>query len=169
MDDKTGDKPQSPIQRHTEIDITTDAKGGSHSELSHGVNAEYRSPADMMRQMGFDPVKYMTPLQFLVAVLNDDADMVFGRSPDAKKERYKARGIGMSYRVQAAKTAAKYLHMEMPKVEYHSSADQEFGQGLQQAIRKGEHRVRTKRVILETVEEMAPDMPPAPGFISPRI
>lgn len=111
----------------------------------------------MMRTMGFDPNTTMTPLQFLVAVYNDDLEKIF-RNETKRKDAESRGGIGLSYRVEAAKTASRYIHMEMPKVSI-SDDTGNFGESLAQAARAGNERLRTKTMIIETIERISPDVP----------
>lgn len=159
-DGKGGDdiKPPKPAKQLEQYDLCTTPRQNKNKPPISSDPVEYRSPAAMMRQMGFDPTKYMTPLQFLTAVMNDDLDLVFRNKK--RRENYEKRGgIGINYRVEAAKTAAKYMHMEMPKVNINEGNDGKFGDELAKSIASGQERVRTKRVILETVERISPDMP----------
>lgn len=146
-----------PHQR-TSYDLAVEPRKTDNSPTLGSETVEYRSPAAMMRQMGFDPSKNMTPLQFLVAVLNDDVDLIFKNETRRKRMKDKG-GMALSYRIEAAKTAAKYLHMEMPKVSIEENSKGKFGEELARGIAAGNERVVTKRMILETVERISPDMP----------
>lgn len=157
-----------PVQRE-DLDLSQRPNGNPHIEnparLPHW-GTDYRSPADMMRSMGFDPNSTMTPLQFLVAVYNDDLDKVFRN--EKRRDRMKAKGgIAMSYRTEAAKTAAKYMHMQMPQVAVTKDERSTFGAELAAGIAKGGDRIRTKRVILETVERISPELPLPPAQYPP--
>ena len=161
-----------PIQRKSH-DLSQEARrlresGKSTITLEHGSNAETRSPEDMMRQMGFDPSKYMNPLQFLIAVQNDDLELIF------KNEKRRARmegkgGIAMSYRLEAAKTASKYLHQQLPSITVSKNEGGGFGESLSKAITQGHERVRTRRMIIEEVERISPDIPLAPASYPPAL
>lgn len=135
-------------------------------DLVHGVNSDRRDPADMMRQMGFDPTKNMNPLQFLIAVMNDDIDKLFKN--EKRRKRIEGRGgIAINYRIEAAKTAAKFIHMELPKVSIQKDEGDGFGDSLSNAIAQGNERVRTRRVILEEIERISPQIPLAPASYPP--
>lgn len=173
MSDEDGlGKIGHPIQRKSH-DLSQEPrrlkeKGRSIKIAPDPTKAEARSPDDLMRQMGFDPSKYMNPLQFLIAVQNDDLDLIF------KNEKRRARmegkgGIAMSYRTECAKTAAKYLHQQLPAINITKSDDGGFGDGLSQAISQGHERVRTRRVIIEEVERISPDIPLAPASYPPAL
>lgn len=156
--------PPPPIQRE-DYNLTKDYKnGGSRLEDSprrDATRADERSPAALMRSLGFEPTRYMTPLQFLVAVFNDDMDAIYKN--EKKKAAVAAKGgIGMSYRVECAKTAARYIHMEMPKVSIQDDSGN-FGESLAAAARAGNERLRTRTMIIETVERISPDIPLPPA------
>lgn len=125
-----------------------------------------RTPAQMMRSMGFDPTKNMTPLQFLVAVLNDDLDLIFKRK-DRRALAEKKGGIALSIRVEAAKAAAKYMHQQLPNVTVIDETKGGYGEGLSSKVSKADERVRTRRVIIEEVERISPDMPLPPASYPP--
>ena len=157
--------PGHPIQRQ-DLDLSKEPKKSDNGAFLGDETSTFRSPAAMMRQMGFDPTKSMTPLQFLCAVYNDDLDLIFKN--EKRKKRYQDKGgLGLSYRVEAAKTAAKYIHMQMPSVQISKGSDSKFGDELAQAAAKGGERIRTKRVILETIERISPDMPLPPASYPP--
>lgn len=159
--------PEPPIQRE-DIDLVTSRRSNKDNRPEMpNLTADQRSPAAMMRAMGFDPCSGdLSPLQFLCAVMNDRVDMIY--KDQKKKERAEAKGgLGLSYRIECAKTAAKYLHMEMPKVTFQSGEDQTFGAKLSDAITSGNERVRTKRMIIETVERISPDEPLAKASYPP--
>lgn len=150
--------PAPPVQRE-EFDLAQHPKHTDNPANIGQTNADYRNPATLMRSLGFDPNQYMTPLQFLTAVMNDDVDLIYGRN-EKRKNRIKDRGgIALNYRIACAQTAVRYFHMEMPKVEIHKGSDDKFGDELARKVASGERRVQTKRIILETVEEISPDMP----------
>lgn len=141
-------------------------KGYKAPDLVHGDRSDSRSPDDMMRQMGFDPTKNMNPLQFLIAVMNDDLDLIF------KNEKRRLRmegkgGLAVNYRIEAAKTAAKYIHMELPKVTMTQDDKNGFGESLTNAITQGNERIRTRRMIIEEVERISPNIPLAPASYPP--
>lgn len=155
--------PEPPVQRK-DYDLSTKPAFSKNPPAPRSKdNNAYRSPAAMMREMGFDPTgRHMTPLQFLVAVMNDEVDMIY--RDEKKRNIAKGKGgISLSYRVECAKTAAKYMHMEMPKVTITSGEEARFGDKLAESVAAGNERVRTKRIILETVERYAPDAPLAPA------
>ena len=136
--------------------------GKKAAPLVRGTNADRRSPDEIMRSMGFEPSKYMNPLQFLIAVMNDDLDALF------KNEKRKTRiagkgGVAVNYRLAAAQTAARYLHMELPKITVQKDDVGGFGDGLSEAIEMGNDRLRTRRVILEEIERISPDAPLTPA------
>lgn len=152
-----GEKPVKPPVMREDRDLTTENRRTDNP--ANGTEpAEFRSPAAMMRQMGFEPNSGdLTPLQFLCAVMNDRADLIY-RS-EKKRKSAEVRGISIKHRVECAKTAVKYMHMQMPSVQYTKSEDDEFAKKLEKAVAGGQERVRTKRVILETVERISPDAP----------
>ncbi len=130
------------------------------------TNTAYRTPAELMREMGFDPASTMTPMQFLLAVLNNHLDRVYTNVK--KKEKTEAAGgIGMGYRLEAAKTAAKYMHMEMPKVTIDDGREIGFGERLSERVHNGNERVRRRTTIIETVERESPDVPLPPANYPP--
>lgn len=165
-----GQEVGHPIQRKS-FDLTQDPRelrrdGKKAPDLMHGDRSDRRDPEDIMRQMGFDPSKNMTPLQFLIAVMNDDIDAIFKN--EKRKTRIEGKGgIAMSYRIEAAKTAAKFMHMELPKVTYQKEEGGSFGEGLAQAIAQGNERIRTRRVIMEEIERISPDVPLAQASYPP--
>jgi len=154
-----------PIQRE-DHDLSQDPRelrrdGKDAPKLSDGVQVGIRSPAAMMREMGFSPTSNMTPLQFLVAVYNDDLEKVFKN--EKRRTRMEGKGgIALNYRIECAKTAAKYLHMEMPKVTIADDAGG-FGESLSKAITDGTERVRVRETIIQTVERISPDVPLEPA------
>jgi hypothetical protein len=159
MDGAQAPPPQPPPQiKHTEL--TSSNRGKDAPEYAPRLNnatSDNRSPAMMMRSLGFCPTKHMTPLQFLIAVMNDELDMVFKN--EKKKEQTRSKGgIAMSYRVECAKTAAKYMHMEMPKVEVREEGTG-FGEALMRAASAGDERVRKRTMIIEQIERISPDVP----------
>ena len=170
MTDGDGQKLGHPIQR-VDHDLSQNPKnlrqkGFKAPDLVHGDRSDRRDPSDLMRQMGFDPSKHMNPLQFLLAVMNDDLDAIFKN--EARKKRMEAKGgIAVNYRIECAKTAARYLHMELPKVTVQKDEDGGFGDSLSNAIAQGNERVRTRRVILEEIERISPQIPLAPASYPP--
>lgn len=153
--------PPAPPKQVAEYNLTTSKNGdprAANAPKLEVMNAEDRSPASMMRAMGFMPdKKYMTPLQFLLAVVNDDLELIY-KDPKKRKRTEDKGGIGLSYRVECAKTAARYMHMEMPKVSINEEGGN-FGESLAKAAIAGNERLRTRTLILETVERISPDMP----------
>lgn len=121
------------------------------------IRSDYRTPAQMMRALGFDPSKHMDPMQFMMAVLNDRVDLIYTRKkPLARAEE---NGISISYRLECAKVMAKYMYMEMPKLSLQQNETVErFSDELASRIASGDVRVRSKRLIIETVEAVSPDM-----------
>jgi hypothetical protein len=119
-----------------------------------------------MRQLGFDPTENMSPLQFLMAVYNDRLDLIFKNVKRRARAESKG-GISIAYRLEAAKTVAKYIHMEMPKMQINESEKDTFGKDLAEAAARGNDRIRTKRIILEAVERISPDIPLPPASYPP--
>lgn len=152
-----GITPPTPPVQLKNLDLTRDRRRAENAPVRTDIRAVYRSPAEMMRELGFDPTRNMTPLQFLVAVYNNDMEAIF---KDEKKRNQTAAkgGIGLSYRMECAKTAARYFHMEMPKVQINED-NGNFGESLTKAAMAGNDRLRTRQVIIETVERISPDMP----------
>lgn len=153
--------PKPPVQR-THYDLTGCRNGVKKPDnapsAANRSNADKRSPAEMMRTLGFSPDKHMSPLQFLIAVMNDDLELIYRNEKKRARTEQKG-GIGLSYRVECAKTAAKYLHMEMPKVSVQSTDEEGFGTKLAEAMISGNDRVRKKTMIIEEVQRISPDMP----------
>lgn len=162
MTKRDAQKSGHPIMRKA-YDLSQDTAelrrdGKEAPNLILGNRADRRSPDEMMRQMGFDPTKHMNPLQFLIAVFNDDLDKVFEN--EARRYRMKSKGgIALSYRIEAAKTAAKFIHTELPKLTVTKEESVNFGASLSDAIEQGNERVRTRRVILEEIERTSPQIP----------
>lgn len=164
-----------PIQRY-DLDISKTAHyinnyGDGKSKpvkMDNKSNSVGRSPDDIMRSMGFEPSRYMNPLQFLLAVINDDLDALF------KNEKRKARiagkgGVSVNHRLAAAQTASRYFHMELPKIAITKDETDRFGESLAEAIESGNDRVRTRRIIMEEVERISPDIPLAPASYPPEL
>lgn len=175
MNKRDGHEVGHPIQRKN-LDISKScsyvnkyASGKDKAvRMINGKLSDRRSPDEIMSAMGFDPSKYMNPLQFLLAVVNDDLDALF------KNEKRKTRmagkgGVAMNYRIAAAQTAAKYLHMELPKTAITKDETERFGEKLAEAIENGNDRVRTRRIIMEEVERISPDIPLAPASYPPEL
>lgn len=133
--------------------------------LEHTRSAD-RDPEDLMRQMGFEPTKKMTPLQFLLAVMNDDLELLF-KNPERRNRINGKGGLAMSYRLEAAKTAAKYIHMQLPTTQITSQSEKGFGEELSNAIAAGTHRVVHRETIIREIEEISPDIPLAPASYPP--
>lgn len=165
MQEETPQVRGHPVQRK-DYDLSKEPRKASVRIDTDFTRADATSPAAIMRQMGFDPNQYMTPLQFLVAVMNDDIDRIYKNEKRLARMKSKG-GIALSYRIDAAKTAARYIHMEMPKVSIENGGSEKFGTELAQRIASGQERVRTKRVILETVERISPDIPLPPASYPP--
>jgi hypothetical protein len=163
-----GIKPPLPPPQHADRDLTSNTNGKARPEnapMLTPVNGGYKSPATLMHELGFTPTKHMTPLQFLVAVYNDDLDLVFKNQK--KKDAAEAKGgISLSYRVECAKSAGRYMHMEMPKVSVTDEGGN-FGAALADAARAGDKRVERRTTIIETVENISPDMPLASANYPP--
>ncbi len=131
------------------------------------INSDRKNPEDLMRQLGFEPTKHMTPLQFLLAVMNDDLNAVFKNETRRKRMEGKG-GISMQYRLDAAKTASKYIHMEQPKMQVASATETGFGQELQKQISSGVSRVIQRETIIREIERISPDIPLAPASYPPE-
>lgn len=123
-----------------------------------------RTPAQMMRAMGFDPTKNMTPLQFLVAVYNNELGLIFKN--EKRRILTETRGgIALSSRIEAAKVAAKYMHQQLPNVTILDETKGGYGEGLSSKVAKADERVRTRRVIIEEVDRISPQVPlPAASY-----
>lgn len=162
-------KPKPPEQI-ADRDLTSNKNGQVRQKNAPRFGerpAEIRDPRAMMRQMGFEPDKYMTPVQFLLAVANDDLDLVFKR--ETKRKMTEARGgISLAYRIECAKTAARYIHMEMPKVSITDETGN-FGDALQRASSAGVDRVHRRTMIIEEIERISPDMPLAEANYPPHL
>ena len=124
----------------------------------------WKSPSEMMHDLGFDPnTGDLTPLQFLVAVMNDDVDKLYRQ--EKKREMMRKKGIGMNYRVECAKTASRFMHMAQPQVTVQTAEEDDFHRKLEDNIRQGNDRFIRKKMIIETVERVSPDMPlPAASY-----
>ena len=73
----------------------------------------------------------------------------------------------MQYRLEAAKTAAKFIHMEMPKLQITSQQEKGFGEELSNAIAAGSSRVIHRETIIREIERTSPDIPLAPASYPP--
>ncbi len=165
MSDKGGEIiPPLPARemRGKNFDLASNPSMNKNPPVKSDTNTGYKSPAVMMAELGFDPTKYMTPLQFLVALMNDDLALLF-RNPKRLKNIENKGGIGLNHRIEAAKAAAKYMHMAMPTINIQQGDAAGFGGKLAEAVASGNERVRTKRIILETVERISPDIPLTPA------
>lgn len=158
------DKPNPPPQLK-DYDLTQPPRISDNPPKTRNTKAGLRSPAQMMRDLGFCPSTSMTPLQFLVAVMNDDADALFKQ--EKKRNMMKGKGIGLNYRLEAAKTASKYFHMAQPQINIQAQGDSKFADELQAAISRGDMRVEKRTVIMETVERISPDTPIAEASYPP--
>lgn len=153
------------IQREV-YDLTTEARQNDNSPDLGNVAAELRRPDELMRAMGFEPTVHMNPLQFLTAVYNDDLDKIFRN--EKRKKNYEDRGgIALAYRIECAKTAAKYLHSKPPQVHDVKAHEVEFASQLTRATAKAGERVTRKIMILEEVERISPEAPLAPASYPP--
>lgn len=158
-----------PIQRE-DLDLTREPREARHHgheapQLPHD-KSESRDPVNLMQAMGFSPTKHMTPLQFLLAVVNDDIHAIFKN--EKRLKRIEGRGgIAINYRIEAAKTAAKYLHMEQPKLSVQKNEDAKFGDELSSNIAKANERVQRRTTIIETIERISPDVPLAAASYPP--
>jgi len=166
-----GEEKPGPHQR-TSYDLSKDSylvrrHGGKKDAPIDNTPSDKRTPDDLMRQMGFEPSKSMNPLQFLLAVMNDDLDAIFKNEARRKRMEQKG-GMALSYRLEAAKTASKYMHMELPKVSIQKDETNGFGEALSNAIEKGNERSITRRMILEEVQNISPDLPLAPASYPPE-
>ena len=154
--DKVENTPKPPRNKRL-FDLSTIPYESDDPPDMRPVPSAYRSPAQMMRDMGFAPDKNMTPLQFLIAVMNDRADLLYKQ--EKKRNMMEGKGIGLKYRIECAKTAAKYMHMQMPSVQISEDASGQFAENLAKSVARGEERVRTRQMIIETVERVSPDLP----------
>ena len=162
-------KPGFPVQKKDlKLSISAvDAKvrGQEAPQLTHH-SADNRTPEQMMDAMGFAPSKNMTPLQFLLAIVNDRTDLIY--KSDSKRKRVDANGgISIQYRIEAAKTAARYIHQMMPQIQITKDAGSEFSKELAQALSAGQMRVRSRSVILETVSKSGQELLPDPASYPP--
>lgn len=152
-----------PIQR-TVKDLSKESNRLDNGAKLMTGPSDYKSPAALMRQMGFNPSDNMNPLQFLVAVLNDDTAKIYKNEKRRKKVEEQG-GIAMSHRMSAATVSARYFHMAMPIVSINKNEAGNFGDQLAQSIAKGDLRVTQKTVILDVVERISPDVPvPAASY-----
>jgi hypothetical protein len=172
MEDEDGIQPPGFPHVNKDTDLSVSPRhlqeAGRKLERSTNarINAEYRSPAEMMRELGFSPSRYMNPLQFLVAMLNDDVELIYKNKK--KREMTLAKGgLSIQHRLEAAKTAAKYMHMAMPTVNVNKNEGASFGAELAAAVSAGDQRVRTRRMIIETVEKISPNEPIAQASYPP--
>lgn len=159
-----------PKQR-VDFDLSKDTrylreKGFIAPELQP-INSDRRTPEDLMRLLGFDPTTSMTPIQFLLAVMNDDLSRVF-KNENRRKRMEGKGGLSIQYRLEAAKTAAKYLHMEMPKSQITKTEEVGFGDQLSSAIQSGNKRVVHRQTIIQEIERISPDIPLAPASYPPN-
>lgn len=163
MDEPQNDagKTKTAIQRK-HFDLSVPAKHSDNPPITRrGKPGGITSPAEQMRDMGFCPTADMTPLEFLLAVMNEDVDRLYKQ--EKKRNMMRAKGIGLNYRVDCAKTAAKFMHMAMPSVHITDASEHKFGDDLAAAISEGNTRVEKRTIILETVERISPDTPLAPA------
>lgn len=159
---------------HPKQRINYDLSKQSKEAMKHGQKApkldkiysDRKDPLDIMRQLGFEPTKHMTPIQFLLAVMNDDLDTIF-KNPSRRERMERKGGIAMQYRLDAAKSVAKFIHMEMPKMQITSQADKGFGEELASAINNGNDRVVQREIIIKEIERISPDIPLAPASYPP--
>ena len=143
-------------------DPVTNCKTGV---LSNGHAAR---PAQLMRDMGFDPDANITPLQFLTAVVNDDIDLLFKHG--VKGNRLKAKGgLGISYRLKAAEVAAKYFHEAVPSLKVTANADAEYSKALVDALMRGNARVEMRPVLLQQINNISADVPLARASYPPAL
>lgn len=130
-----------------------------------GASPENQSPAAMMREHGLNPHEYMTPVQFLIAVFNNDIAKVYpGQSGEKKRaELEKKGGIGIGYRIECARAAAKFIHRELQADKGDDGAQSTFAIEMQHAMSKGNNRIRMREVIIEQAHATGPqeELPPA--------
>jgi len=158
-------KPKPP-KLIADYDLTIPAQHSDNPPITRrGKPGGITSPAQQMRDMGFSPTSNMNPLEFLVAVMNEDVDRLY--SQKKKRNMMRAKGIGLNYRIDCAKTAAKFMHMAMPSIQINSSHETKFGDDLAAAVAAGNTRVEKKMIILETIERISPDMPIADASYPP--
>lgn len=165
-----GIQPPLPPAQNTVYDLTGvtlgKAKKEGAPELRH-TKTEFKEPDEIMRSLGFTPDKYMNPLQFLLAVMNDDLNLVF-RNEKRRRATEAKGGISIAYRIECAKTAAKYFHKEMPKLQITTEKDSNFGEVLT-AAQAGNERILRQTVILEQIERISPDIPIPPASYPPHL
>lgn len=148
----------TPPRQHTDFDLSVASRNSENPAIvRRGRPGGLRSPAELMRDLGFCPDENMNPMQFLIAVMNDDVDKIYKQKN--KREMMRKKGIGMNYRITCAQTAAKFMHMAMPQVQIQAQGEGKFADELAKAISAGEMRIDRKTVIMETVERISPDMP----------
>lgn len=155
-----GIKPPQPPRQIADIDLTGNNGSAAKRNSGRPISAEntaHRSPAAIMRSMGFEPSKHMTPLQFMIALYNDDVEAIY-KNPIRLAKTQRLGGIAIGYRLEAAKVAARYMHMEMPKVTFNEETSV-FGDKLAEAQASGDDRLRKKTMIIETIERISPDVP----------
>lgn len=149
-----------PPKMRQDLDLTQPPKQIPHANTPQRdkTNVLFKSPEDMMVEMGFDPeTGNLTPLQFMLAVMNDDVDKIYRQKK--KREMMRTKGIGMNYRLDAAKTSSRYMHMAQPQLTVGSRDEDDFHRKLEDNIREGNDRYIRKQMIIETVERVSPDMP----------
>lgn len=128
------------------------------ADKKRGVAVENRSPAEIMRENGLDPHKHMTPLQFLMAVVNNDVESVY-KSEKKRAEIDAKGGFGIGSRIECARTAVRYFHQERAPEKVADQADSGFAQQMADALAGGNHRISMREVIVENAYKTSPDMP----------
>lgn len=141
-----------------DYDLTKERNGMAKThdmpQLSNS-SSQAQSPDEMMRILGFEPTQYMNPLQFLLAVMNNDTHAVYSDPTKLRNANCKG-GFSIKYRIECAKIAARFMHMAMPKLNINSNADSKFSHDLQRAIADSNHRLLNREKIIEHVHATKP-------------
>lgn len=106
-------------------------KGGFKENAGRPEGSANKTPRDLMNDMGC-PADYMTPVEFCMAVLNNDLARL--KLPKTKKGG-EERVITIGQRLEASRIATPYFHQKLPEIVDLSVTD-----SWADMIRKAEER-----------------------------
>jgi hypothetical protein len=107
-------------------------RGGKREGAGRKVGSTTKDPRAIMKEMGCKD-SWKSPLEFCLAVMNNDPSLNFGL--DSKTRRKRRPTIGQM--IECARVAAPFVHQKLPEI-----LDVNPSESWAEMIREGEARIK---------------------------
>lgn len=88
--------------------------GGWRKGAGRKLGDKSKDPRAVMKDMGYTN-HWLSPVEFCLAVMNNDATMIHGRDP-VTNEPLAGKDPTIGQRIEAARILAPYMHQKLPEL-----------------------------------------------------